>query len=291
MQSLFELDFHGYTKERLHEILFRTAEEFAPGITDRTFIETLAQNVLEKVPQLDEIIVKAAPEWPIAQIAPVDRTILRIGLFELLFTDRNEVPAKVAINEAIELAKTFGGETSGKFVNGVLGTIYKEIGEPGKEETTKKKKKKNDLTPEEREKLPLEKLGGAVVYARDGGETYIALVHDIFGYWTLPKGHIEGGMSDEAGTAKEVEEEIGLPVEVQESIGVNEYIASDPEKGKIRKRVSYFVAHSPKQEVNLKESGGLDDARWFPMMEVADLDMYDDVRPLVAKAIGIISKK
>lgn len=292
MQSLFEIDFGGIPKSRLDEVVARNAEEFAPGISDRTFIESLARGTVEKMPQLDEIIEKAAPEWPIPQIAPVDRAILRIGLYELLFTDRSEVPAKVAINEAIELAKTFGGETSGKFVNGVLGTIYKEMGEPGKDEVSKKKgKKKSDLTAEEKEKLPLELLGGAVVYAKDDDDTYIALVHDIFGYWTLPKGRVEAGESVEQGTEREVLEEIGLTVKVSDSIGVNEYIASDPERGKIRKRVSYFVAESPKEEVSLKESGGLDDARWFSLSEVIDLDMYDDVRPLVAKAVGIISKK
>jgi len=84
--------------------------------------------------QIDQIIEKSAPEWPLDQIAIVDRNVLRIGLFELLFGNREEVPPKVAINEAIELAKTFGGESSGRFVNGVLGTVYREIGEPQKEE-------------------------------------------------------------------------------------------------------------------------------------------------------------
>jgi len=76
---------------------------------------------------LDKIIEKAAPEWPIAQISIVDRNILRIGLYELLYADKKDVPPKVAINEAIELAKTFSGPTSGKFVNGVLGTVYKQL--------------------------------------------------------------------------------------------------------------------------------------------------------------------
>ncbi len=74
------------------------------------------------------------------QIAAVDRSVLRLGLFELLFGNHDEVPPKVAINEAIELAKSFGGETSGKFVNGVLGTVYREIGEPGKEYPTRAEK-------------------------------------------------------------------------------------------------------------------------------------------------------
>lgn len=292
MQSLFELDFNDLQSPKIGEIVHRNLHEFAPGVTDVTFIEDLARGVLEKQPQLDEIIEKAAPEWPIAQISPVDRTILRLGLYELLFTDRAEVPAKVAINEAIELAKTFGGDTSGRFVNGVLGTVYKEIGEPGKDETSRKKgKRKQDLTAEEIEKLPLERLGGAIVYAKEEGETYVALVHDIFGYWTLPKGHIEESVPDDKGTALEVTAEIGVPVAIEESVGVNQYVASDPEKGKIRKRVSYFVASAPKQELVLKETGGLDDVRWFPLADIVDLDMYDDVRPLVAKAVTIISKK
>ena len=84
--------------------------------------------------ELNKIIEKAAPQWPIEQIAVVDRNVLRLGLYELLFGNRDEVPPKVAINEAIELAKSFGGESSGKFVNGVLGTVYREIGEPGKDD-------------------------------------------------------------------------------------------------------------------------------------------------------------
>ncbi len=103
----------------------------------------LIDQVLKKHKVIDEIIEKAAPDWPIDKISIIDRNILRIGLTELLFGDRKEVPPKVAINEAIELAKTFGGENSGKFVNGVLGAVYKEIGEPGKSKSVKKRKQKN----------------------------------------------------------------------------------------------------------------------------------------------------
>jgi N utilization substance protein B len=95
--------------------------------------------VHEKLEELNRIIEKTAPEWPIDQIAAIDRNVIRLGLLELLFGNREEVPPKVAINEAIELAKTFGGESSGKFINGVLGTIYKEIGEPGKNDEGPKK--------------------------------------------------------------------------------------------------------------------------------------------------------
>jgi len=93
--------------------------------------------VIAKIEEIDKIIEKAAPQWPLEQIAMVDRAVLRLGIYELLFGNRDEVPPKVAINESIELAKTFGGNASGKFVNGVLGTIYREIGEPGKDDAPK----------------------------------------------------------------------------------------------------------------------------------------------------------
>jgi N utilization substance protein B len=134
MQSLYEWDFSGCDNEKLKEITGRNIKEFGPGMEEKNFIWQLVNGVVEKKEKLDEIISKSAPQWPLEQITIVDRNVLRMGLYELLFSSREEVPPKVAINEAIELAKTFGGESSGKFINGVLGTVYREIGEPGKEE-------------------------------------------------------------------------------------------------------------------------------------------------------------
>ena len=94
---------------------------------DLKFVLDLASGVQKHIRDIDKIIEKAAPEWPISQIPLVDRNVLRIGLYELLFSNKEEVPPKVAINEAIELAKTFSGQTSGKFVNGVLGTVFKQL--------------------------------------------------------------------------------------------------------------------------------------------------------------------
>ena len=126
LQSLFEWDFRGCHDEQIKAIVSRITKEFAPGMGDFTFIESLATNVLSKKPDLDKIIEKAAPDWPLNKISVIDRNILRMGLYELLFADREEVPAKVAINEAIELAKSFGGENSGKFINGVLSSVLKQ---------------------------------------------------------------------------------------------------------------------------------------------------------------------
>jgi N utilization substance protein B len=139
MQSLYEWDFKGSKGEELAEIVERNVREFAAGVDDPSFIVALVQGVVAHLKELNAIIEKAAPQWPLAQIAIVDRNVLRIGLYELLFGNRDEVPPKVAINEAIELAKSFGGDSSGKFVNGVLGTVYREIGEPGKDDAPKQK--------------------------------------------------------------------------------------------------------------------------------------------------------
>ncbi|MGD0976674.1 MAG: transcription antitermination factor NusB [Minisyncoccia bacterium] len=146
MQSLYEWDFRGKKMELLPEIVAHNTREFAPGIEETEFIPDLVNGVIAKVSEIDKIIEKAAPQWPLDQIAMVDRAVLRLGIYELLFGNHEEVPPKVAINESIELAKTFGGNASGKFVNGVLGTIYREIGEPGKDDAPKAKKEEEIKT-------------------------------------------------------------------------------------------------------------------------------------------------
>jgi len=127
MQSLYEWDFNGQKQDNLNEIVLRNIKEFGPGLESTDFVFSLVNGVIKYLKELDEIIEKAAPEWPLDQMSIVDRNVIRLGLYELLFGNKEEVPPKVAINEAIELAKNFSGESSGKFVNGVLGTIYKEI--------------------------------------------------------------------------------------------------------------------------------------------------------------------
>jgi len=125
VQTLYQWDFNGQTED-LDEILARNKNEFAPDFDDEGFIKHLVDGVVENKENIDGLITKYAPEWPLAQITVIDRNILRLGVYELKF-DEN-IPAKVAINEAIELGKSFGGESSGKFINGVLGAIYKELG-------------------------------------------------------------------------------------------------------------------------------------------------------------------
>jgi len=288
LQTLFEIDFNSRDPKDARDILRHNVDEFAPGSGDSSFMESLLANILVKRKELDTIIEKAAPEWPLDKISVIDRNVLRLGLYELLFANRDEVPAKVAINEAIELAKSFGGDKSGGFVNGVLGAVYKEIGEPGKSEKGRSKKK----TDVPYEKMPIEKLGGAVVFTREGEEVYLALVHDIFGHWTLAKGRVEEGENVEEGTVREIKEELGLDVVIIEKLGENEYIANDPEIGKKRKQVTYFLAEAPFMDLaSLEEKGGLDDSKWFKLSGILDLNFYDDILPIVTKAINLLLKK
>ena len=144
MQSLYQWDFSGQDNKQLPGILKYDKQEFASSFEDEGFSEHIIDGVIKNQKEIDALITKYAPEWPLEQITIVDRNVLRIGVYELKYDAK--IPSKVAINEAIELAKTFGGEASGKFVNGVLGSIYKDIvakGEIKKIDKVDKKIKKN----------------------------------------------------------------------------------------------------------------------------------------------------
>ncbi len=141
LQSLYEWDF--YRREHdLTAILDRNMKEFSPDVDEPEFAWKILKGIVDHLTDVDNVITKAAPEWPINKIAIIDRNILRMGLSELLYADPNEVPPKVAINEAIELAKNYGGPNSARFINGVLGTIYREVGDRGAPAPPTKEEKK-----------------------------------------------------------------------------------------------------------------------------------------------------
>lgn len=288
LQVLFEKDQTPLMSgEAAEERLSAYAAELGARESDMPFMQSLLRTTLAKQTEIDKVITSAAPEWPLERIAAIDRNILRVGLSELLFADRAQVPAKVAINEAIELAKTFGSASSSKFVNGVLGAVYIELGEPGKDEGQKRKE-----TTDQRQ-IPVEHLAGAVVYARHGGQLYLAFVHDIFGHWTISKGKIEDGEEVRSGAKREIREEMGLDIAIEDELGVNEYTASDAEGkgGKKRKRVTYFLAQAPFADIKLGTSGGLDDAQWFPLSQVGSLNFYDDTLKIIVPAINLLAQK
>ncbi len=151
LQSLYEWDFANQ-KSDLIKIVERNINEFAPGIDEPEFVWKIVNGVIQHIKEIDTIITRIAPQWPIDKISTIDRNAFRIGLYELMYADPKEIPPIVAINEAIEIAKNYGGPNSGKFINGVLGTMYKELKEQGKIEddgrVPKVKKEKNPAVGE-----------------------------------------------------------------------------------------------------------------------------------------------
>ena len=140
VQSLYEWDFLD-KKPDLKEIVKRNLEEFGKKLKDKKFVWELVSGIVKNLEDIDKIIQAAAPQWPLEKMGTIERNILRLGLYELLFGDKKAVPPKVAIDEAIELAKEFVNETSGKFVNGVLGAVFREM---EKDKEAKNKKNEND---------------------------------------------------------------------------------------------------------------------------------------------------
>ena len=298
LQSLFEIDFRGTDKNDFEEILNHNIEEFYKDDADKVYAKDLLDGILKKQIEIDQIITKAAHEWPIEKIAMVDRNVLRLGLYELIFADKKEVPSKVAINEAIEVAKFFSSETSGKFINGVLGSVYKDIyGDTEKDlerhipkkDQNKNKSKWADMTEEEKAVLPVVAVVGTFVYTHDNeGKMYIALVNDVFGFWTLAKGKIEEGETVEQCSARKVKEELGIDTEFVKICDNNEYVASHPELKVVKKRVTYCIAKATFGPLTNKKDGGIRDVAWFDMDNVIDLKLYEDMVPVFKHTFEIL---
>ena len=274
LQTLFESDLTGaLTHDATGVVLKRNAKEFKLGPADMAFAETLLKGVVAKREEIDQVIVEAAPQWPLTHIAPIDRNVLRIGLYELLFGDRTSVPPKVALNEAIEIAKSFGGDASGKFVNGVLGSVYRDIGEPEKGALPKT--------------APPATLAGAVVIV-PGADPKVALVHDVFHRWTLPKARLTEGELTEVAAKRAIKNELGIDAHIVAPLTEHTYTAHDPEAGRQERTVSYYLAHAPTfAPLQCTVCDGITEAQWFSVSELAELPIYEDLRAILAKALAV----
>lgn len=293
LQILFELDANNdlsIDRENLQKMINRQTEEFASA-SDDGFILNLLTTIQERIATLDDIISRAAPEWPLEKINVMDRNILRLGLAELLFNSE-EVPPKVAIDEAIELAKSYSSATSHKFVNGVLGTIYKEMGEPRKEESSQKKTNLETIN-----------LAGGLVYSVFEGRLFLAFVKDIFKHWTLPKGKLLEDEDVRVGALRKIKEEIGINVVIKDKLQENTYVANAKNKDelakegqmlpseKVKKHVHYFLAEGKHEPLKLEEENtGLTEAKWFSLDQIEGLKIYDDIKPIIALGIEKIGK-
>jgi N utilization substance protein B len=168
MQSLFQWDFNGCKPGVLDAILAGNAKEFAPGIDDLVFAQEIVRGVEAHCAEIDALVQQWAPHWPIEQITNVDRNVIRLGIYELKYGG-GQVPPKVAINEAIELAKTFGGDASGRFVNGVLGAIYKSMIERGELQEEPSRGKDASVAEAASDRLPVAD-GSDLETAADAGD-------------------------------------------------------------------------------------------------------------------------
>ena len=155
MQSLYQWDFLEKPEDKLEEIIEFNRQEFAPNFDDGGFVKELVEGVIDNQGEIDAFINEFAPEWPVETIALVDRNVIRLGVYEMKY--HPNIPAKVAINEAIELAKTFGEESSGKFVNGVIGAMYKDMVAKGEMKEIDLKKKEEKVEKKEGEEEKVEK--------------------------------------------------------------------------------------------------------------------------------------
>lgn len=281
MQSLYEWDFNGRAPESVNGIIERNINEFGPGVDDKQFPKRLVHGIIDNLEKIDTIIEKAAPEWPIDQIATVDRNVLRLGLYELVFGDYQAVPPKVAINEAIELAKSFGGESSGKFVNGVLGTVYRELGEPAKDHSKIDKDKKPSRK---------EDYAGVVIFRRESGKIYWLMIRDIFKFWTFVKGHREENETFEETAGREMKEEVGITGRVISRLGQNSYPATTEQGENVWREVTFFLVETDQEKITLEEGGGLTDAKWLAMEEVKSTKHYDDTNHIIEAAIEKINQ-
>ena len=286
LQVLFEIDMNsnfGISRNDLDVVASRQIAEFANDL-DSEYVMKVLHIVLERLQTIDDIIVKSAPEWPIEKINVTDRNILRLGLAELLFNSE-EVPPKVAIDEAIELAKKYSGNASYKFINGVLGNIYKEMGEPRKDE---KKEKKNY------DNLETINLSGGLVFSIQDGKIFLAFIKDIFKHWTLPKGKLEKDEDLRVGAIRKIKEEIGLDVGIKDVLKENTYIGNidkDKQGEKVKKHVTYFLAEGKHLPLQLNpEDTGITEVKWFSLEEVENLKMYDDIKPILEIGIKKILK-
>ncbi|MCX6784938.1 MAG: transcription antitermination factor NusB [Candidatus Komeilibacteria bacterium] len=272
LQTLFEWDFNQQTGD-VQAMLNEQKKEFGGSdFDDHSFSNELLAQIINKLPEIDSLITQYAPEWPIDQITYVDRNVLRLGIYELKFN--TEIPPKVAINEAIELAKAYGGDSSGKFINGVLGTIYKEMETKGE---------KKDLPQESNKQLS----AGGVVFRKTAAGYLFALILDAYGKWTFPKGKIEVQEDKEVAAMREVTEEIGLtnltPLEYLGSIDIK---INDPQQKPKAKTVFYYLMSTDQTDFTLNSANkDASEARWLTPQEALAAITYANALSIFHQAL------
>ncbi|MDD5749479.1 MAG: transcription antitermination factor NusB [Patescibacteria group bacterium] len=275
LQVLFEWDF-SKGSHQVEETLEYLRREFAPDFDDQGFSLQLVKNIIDHHREIDALISKFAPEWPLEQITTSDRNVLRIGVYELKLAA--EIPPKVAINEAIELAKAYGGDSSGKFVNGVLGSIYREMVQKGE---------KQSLSSQGIKEVSV----GGVIYRQADDGLYFVLILDAYGKWTFPKGGIKEGEDEQAAVKRELEEETGLKnLRILGYLGESEVKVHKPDKRPYRKIIKYFLIETPDSKLVVPQVSELKDVKWFSRQEALEIIGYENAKDIFVQALNEIKQ-
>lgn len=267
LQTLYEWDFD--EGKNVSDVLQRNIENSGLKV-EIPFCEKIVKGVADNIDAINAKIRETAPEWPIEQIAGIDRSILRIGIYELIFD--KEVPPKAVINEAVELGKEFGGENSGKFVNGVLGTIYR--------------------ASERYEDENLVTSSGGIIFRKDGPHTYFVVVKNPYDKWTFPKGKVEENETWQEAAVREIQEETGIKeAEILGEIGEIKFTDKSGEEP-IKKSVHFYLIKTNQIEITEKpiESAHIKEVKWMEKEEVLNSLGYDNLADLFKKAIEEVDK-
>jgi N utilization substance protein B len=258
---------------------------------DHEYAVTLIKNILDRRITIDEILQRAAPDWPLYKIHSVDRNILRLSICELLFSPHTEVPMKVAINESIEIAKEYGSENSGKFVNGVLGHIYREICDVHdiQSQQVMQQEIKNDTS------YIVKHMIGVLLYKTENGQKYFGCIYDIFRHWGACKSEINPEQDLNQNIIRIIKKEFGNIEESQinnvETIGTIDFVTNDKDKKlKVKKQVQYYLVDVDAVIADHISSNGVSKSDWLRIDDkLLELRFYPDFKNILDKAIEKVS--
>jgi len=289
LQTLFYLDFKNETN--YEEFYKYTLEDFFDAKEERgkevkrvekdDYSFNLGKNILKKKDILDEVIKKAAPDWPLEKISFIDKNILRLGIYELLF-NKEKIPVPVAINESIILSQNFNTkEGSDKFIAGVMGSVLEASGI------------EEDESRKWVEKEQKSKFGFMPYFIDEDGGVKVGLVFNIFNKWTLPKGSVKGSFKNEEDAVRDIaKRKLNAEGNLKDNIGGHSYSAGIFNDKRVIKNINYFLFElTNKDEVKISPKlEGLNEIKFFDLKELKNVDTYEDILPLFEKAGKILSK-
>jgi len=265
LQSLYEWDFD--EEKNIEEILERNIKTSGFKV-DKEFCYKIIRGIQKKLKDIDSLIKKTAPEWPLEQIAKIDRAILRIGIFELLFDE--EVPPKAVINEAVELGKEFGGENSGKFINGVLGTIYRSS---------------DKYQPEE-----IEINAGAIIFREDQEKELFLLVKDKNDKWDFLQTKIQEEETWQEAIVRKIKKETNIEeAKVISEIGEIKLTDKNTEPP-IKKNICFYLIKTEQKEIKLKEGSSFKELEWMEEKKVLKNLEKENLKNIFKKALQNIKE-